>query len=253
MSERKVALVIDGMTTLGTAICQRLRRDGFTVAASFPAQQRNPDAWLAAQRDEGGSFSAWRTDVTAFDECGALVEKLLEAHGRLDVLVNLLARTDASADAGLAQLSQPDWHAAVRRTLDGAFNINKHALPPMLERQWGRIIQVAAGPVAPLPGRRLAAGHAAANAALHGLTRALALETARHGVTVNTIMPGYLRRDVPEDDDQAARDAAGAAQIPVGRLGEADDVAGLVGYLASGSAGFVTGAQIAINGGQHMF
>jgi len=117
----------------------------------------------------------------------------------------------------------------------------------MLERQWGRIIQVARAPAAPLPEYPLAASHAAANAALHGLARALALETARHGVTVNTVMPGRLRREGATDDDGEV------ARIPVGRAGEATEVAALVGYLASEDAAFVTGAQIAINGGQHMF
>ena len=250
MSERKVALVIDGMTALGTAICQRLRRDGLVVAASYPVHQRNPEAWLAAQRDEGGTFSAWCLDAGELDDCAGLMGKLLAAHGRLDVLVNLAGEPGDGQlpGAGLGQLAPAAWDAAMQ-LVHGAFNMNKQALPPMLEQRWGRIIQVAAAPAAPAQGRRLAASHAAANAALHGLTRALALETARCGVTVNTVMPGYLRQSAqagPGDDAQIA------AQIPVGRLGEPDEVAALVSYLASESAAFVTGAQIAINGGQHM-
>jgi acetoacetyl-CoA reductase len=258
MSERKVALVIDGMSGLGTAICQHLRRTGMTVALSYPAQQRHPEAWLAAQRDEGLSFSAWPLDVAAFDDCAALVAKVVAVHGRLDVLVNLATGptdADGRVDAQLGQLSQTAWRAALRSVLDGAFNLNKLALPPMLERQWGRIIQVAAVPAWPLPGRRLAASHAAASAALHGLARALALETARHGVTVNTVMPGYLRQDsgIAGGRTVDSDDGAIAAHIPVGRLGDAAEVAALVGYLASENAAFVTGAQIAINGGQHMY
>lgn len=259
MSERKVALVIDGISALGTAISQHLQRSGMIVAVSYPAQQRHPEAWLAAQRDEGCWFSAWPADVGAFDDCAALVAKVLATHGRLDVLVNLAAAPgdgDGLADAQLGQLSPSAWRAALRLVLDGAFNLNKQALPPMLEQQWGRIIQVAAAPAWPLPGRRLAASHSAANAALHGLARALALETARHGVTVNTIMPGYLRRDdglANAAQSGAGDDAAIAAHIPVGRLGDTAEVAALVGYLASDNAAFVTGAQIAINGGQHMY
>lgn len=258
MSERKVALVIDGMSGLGTAICQHLRRAGMTVTLSYRLQQRHPEAWLAAQRDEGWSFSAWPLDVAAFDDCAALVARVVATHGRLDVLVNLAsAPTDADGrvDAQLGQLSGTAWRAAVRGVLDGAFNLNKQVLAPMLEQQWGRIIQVAAAPSWPLPGRRLAASHAAANAALHGLARALALETARHGVTVNTVMPGYLRQSdgIAGARSDEGNDGAIAAHIPVGRLGDAAEVAALVGYLASDSAAFVTGAQIAINGGQHMY
>jgi acetoacetyl-CoA reductase len=258
MSKRKVALVIDGMSSLGTAICQHLRRAGMTVALSYPAGQRHPEAWLAAQRDEGWSFNAWPLDVAAFDDCAALVGKVVAMHGRLDVLINLASApmdADGRVGAQLGQLSRTAWRAGLRDVLDGAFNLNKHALPPMLEQQWGRIIQVAAAPAWPLPGRRLAASHAAANAALHGLARALALETARHGVTVNTVMPGYLRHDdgIAGARTGASDDGAIAAHIPVGRLGNAAEVAALVGYLASDDAAFVTGAQIAINGGLHMY
>jgi acetoacetyl-CoA reductase len=259
MSERKVALVIDGMSGLGTAISQHLQRSGMIVAVSYPAQQRHPEAWLAAQRDEGCAFTAWPADVGALDECAALVARVLATHGRLDVLVNLAAASDNGdglVDAHLGHLSPAAWRAALRLVLDSAFHLNKQALPPMLEQQWGRIIQVAAAPAWPVPGRRLAASHAAANAALHGLTRALALETARYGVTVNTIMPGYLRHDDgigPGVRAWAQNDAAMAAHIPVGRLGDGTEVAALVGYLASDNAAFVTGAQIPINGGQHMY
>jgi acetoacetyl-CoA reductase len=257
MSQRKVALVIDGMSALGTAICRRLQRDGLVVVAGYPVHQRQPDAWLAAQRDEGGTFSAWRTDAGAFDDCAALVGKVLGAHGRLDVLVNLGVEPgeDAGAASGpgdgasLDRMEASHWHAGLRG-VHAAFNMNKHALPPMLERQWGRIIHVAHASAWPLPGRPLAASHAAGIAALHGLTRALALETARHGVTVNTVMPGFLRHH--DGVAAVAEDRAVAAHIPVGRRGEATEVAALVAYLASESAGFVTGAQIAINGGQHM-
>ena len=260
MSQRKVALVIHGMSALGTAICRRLQRDGLIVVAGYPAHQRHPNAWLAAQRDEGGTFSAWRANAGAFDDCAVLVGKVLGAHGRLDVLVNLdgelgdEAATAAGSDsvsvsgASLGRTDPSHWRAGVRGVHD-AFNMTKHALPPMLERQWGRIIQVARASAWPLPGRPLGTGQAAGIAALHGLTRALALETARHGVTVNTVMPGLLRR---QDGAGAASDDGAVAAIPVGRRGEPAEVAALVGYLASENAGFVTGAQIAINGGQHM-
>lgn len=273
MSQRKVVLISNGMSVLGTAICQRMQRDGFTVAASYPAGQRTPEAWLSAQRDDGFSFSAWCTDVGEFDDCAALVGKVLAAHGRLDVLVNLAgepgeAQAGEAGDpgAGLGQLTPDSWRAALRMSLDGAFNMDKHALAPMLEQRWGRIIHLAASPAWAPPGSAECASQAAANAGLHGLTKSLALEMARQGVTVNTVVPGYLRHDPgaigaaqvggqargQAQANDAAIEASLLPRIPVGRLGEAADVAALIAYLASDNAAFLTGAQIAINGGQHM-
>ena len=256
MSERKVALVIDGMTAVGSAICRRLQQDGCSVVLSYPPHQRTPEAWLAAQRDDGFSFTAIGTDAADGAACIALVGKLLESHGRLDVLVNLAALSAPVDAGGLGALTPAGWAAALRPVIDCAYNINKQALPSMLERQWGRIIQVASEPARPQPEGKQSLSQSAANAALQGLTRALALEVARHGVTVNTIVPGYLRcrhgMAGAAAPDEAQAEAAVLPQIPVGRLGEPEELAGLVSYLASDSAAFVTGAQIAINGGYHM-
>lgn len=246
MSERKVALVTDGMSMLGSAICRRLQRDGFHVTASYPPQQRTPEAWLAAQRDDGFAFTTTCADLGERADCSALVGKLLVAHGRLDVLVNLSAVGD-TVGANLADVTPAQWQAGLRTIRDDAFNITEAVLPSMMERHWGRIIRVTSPPAWPVPGDRQAVHQAAANAALQGLTRALALEMARQGITVNTIVPGYLR-----GNDAALHADAIVPHIPVGRLGAPDDVAALAAYLASDLAGFVTGAQIAINGGQHM-
>ena len=244
MSERKVALVTDGMSALGSAICRRLHRDGFEVAVLYPPHQGMPEAWLAAQRDDGFSFKTMCADAGDPAGCAALIDKLLAAQGRLDVLVHLAVLPDRAA-AGLRDVTPERWQS-VRAMLDGAVHLSKAALPGMSLRQWGRIIAVAAGPAWPLPGGRQAVDHAAANAALQGFTRALALEVARQRVTVNTVVPGCLACN---DDVRAAESVP---HIPVGRLGTAEEVAGLVAYLASDLAGFVTGAQLAINGGQHM-
>lgn len=258
MSQRKVVLISNGMSVLGTAICRRMQRDGFTVAASYPTGQRTPEAWLSAQRDDGFSFSAWCADVGAFDDCAALVGKVLAAHGRLDVLVNLAGAPGEAQSLG--QLTPDSWRAALRVSLDGAFNMDKHALAPMLEQRWGRIIHLAASPAWAPPGSAECTSQAAANAGLHGLTKSLALEVARQGVTVNTVVPGYLRHNpgaigvarAQVQANEAAIEASLLPRIPVGRLGEAADVAALIAYMASDNAAFLTGAQIAINGGQHM-
>lgn len=241
MSERKVAIVTNGMTMMGTAICQRLQRDGFAVAVIYPPWHASPEGWLAAQRDEGYAFTARCVDVRDMDACAGLVEELVASRGRLDVLVNLATVMDGSPRP-LNQVSAADWETERKVTLDGAFNMDKHAVPQMLARQWGRILHITHDHP---PG---AVGPAAASAGLHGLTKSLALEVARHGVTVNTIVPGQMQ----STNAATGIDEATVARIPVGRLGTGADVAGLVAYLASESAGYVTGAQLAINGGQHL-
>lgn len=244
MSERKVALVTHGMSALGSAICRRLQRDGFQVTTSYPPHQRTPEAWLAAQRDDGFAFTSICADLAVPADCAALVGRMQAARDRIDVLVNLAIVPDQSA-VRLRDMTPARWRS-VRAMLDGAFELTRQVLPIMQARQWGRIIQVAAGPAWPLPGAALAVDHAAANAALQGLTRALALEMARQGVTVNAIVPGCLTCNADADA------ASSVPYIPVGRLGAPEEVAALAAYLASDLAGFVTGAQIAINGGQHM-
>ncbi|MDQ2819688.1 MAG: SDR family oxidoreductase [Pseudomonadota bacterium] len=249
MSDRKVALVIHGMDALGTAICRRLQQDGFIVAATAPLERCLPEAWLAAQRDEGYAFYGTCVDSADPADCAVLLAKLLASHGRLDVLVHVAATPDAAPGQRLDDVSPAAWRAALRLALDSAFNLGKQAVVPMLERKWGRIVQVLAA-----PGGAVSITGSTANAALHGLTKSLALEVARHGVTVNTIAPGALRLDAPLAGvaTQPPCAASAALQIPVGRLGEAAEVAAMVSYLVSDDAAFVTGALLAINGGQHM-
>jgi len=261
MSDRKVALVMHGMSAVGTAICRRLHDDGVTVAATWSARQRTPEAWLAAQRDDGYGFTACGVDAADAAACALVVERLLSTHGRIDILVNQLQPYAGPDDARLGAVSPDTWRTVVRRGLDGVFNMNKLVAIPMLERRWGRIVQIASPPAWPVPARRQTVSHAAANAALHGLTKSMALELARHGVTVNTVAPGYLVRDeaafgapatAQENSQRDAQEAGALPSIPVGRLGAGVDVAALVAYLASDLAAFVTGAQIGVNGGQYM-
>ena len=247
MEVSRVALVTNGMTELGTAICRRLAGAGFRVAATYAPQQREPQAWRAAQRDDGYRFDTYQVDGGDYAEAEWMVQKLLAELGRVDVLVNQARVADPRS---LYAMSVDDWHEALRDNLDSAFNMSKQALEPMIERHWGRVINIAS-----VLAQRGAAGHChdgAALAGMHGLTKALALEVARHGVTVNTVSPGVLRSTGGAPGQPECTDPLAPSSIPVGRLGEAAEVAALVAYLASDVAGFVTGANIAINGGQHM-
>jgi acetoacetyl-CoA reductase len=246
-AKRKVALVTGGMGGLGTAICRRLHDEGFEVAATYSPTNPTPEAWLAAQRDDGYRFKAYKLDVTDYGDCEWMVQKLLAEMGRLDVLVN---NAGITRDRSLRKMNLDDWQAVLRADLDSVFNLSKQAIEPMMSRRWGRIVNISS-----VNGQQGAFGqtnYSAAKAGMHGFTKALALEMARHGVTVNTVSPGYLRTRMVEAVPPDIMAGQILPQIPMGRLGEPDEVAGLVAYLASEEAGFMTGANLAINGGQHM-
>ena len=248
MHDNKVALVTGGMGGLGTAICRRLQAEGFRVAATYSPGNATPDAWLAAQRDEGYRFTTYRVDVTDYGDCEWMMQKLLAEMGRLDVLVN---NAGITRDRSLRKMTLDDWQAVLRADLDSVFNMSKQAAEPMMAQRWGRIINISS-----VNGQQGAFGqtnYLAAKAGMHGFTKALALEMARHGVTVNTVSPGYLRTKMVEAVPSDVMNGKILPQIPMGRLGEPDEIAGLVAYLVSEDAGFMTGANIAINGGQHMY
>lgn len=247
MENNKVALVTGAMGGLGTAICRRLRAAGFKVAATYSPSNPTPEAWLAAQRDEGYRFLSYKVDVADYADAEWMMQKLLSECGRLDVLVN---NAGITRDRTMCNMEHADWAAVMHANLDSVFNMSKQAIEPMMAQKWGRIINISS--VNGQQGAYGQANYAAAKAGMHGLTKSLALELARHGVTVNTVSPGYLNTRMVQQVPQDILVGRILPQIPLGRLGEPEEVAGLVAYLASQEAGFVTGANIAINGGQHM-
>lgn len=247
MNDKRVALVTGGMGGLGTAIARRLHRDGFAVAVTYSPSNRSPEAWLAAERDDGYKFSAYKLDVTDYAETEWMMQKLLTEFGRIDVLVN---NAGITRDRTLMKMQPSEWTDVLRTNLDSVFNMSKQALEPMLAQKWGRIINISS-----VNGQKGAIGqanYAASKAGMHGFTKALALEVARHGITVNTVSPGYLRTRMVEAVPEEVMKNKILPQIPMGRLGEPDEVAALIAYLSSEEAGFMTGSNLSINGGQHM-
>jgi acetoacetyl-CoA reductase len=247
MEKLRVALVTGGMGGLGTALCRRLDAGGFRVATTFSPGNPSPEGWLAAQRDEGCRFRAYKVDVADYADTEWMMQKLLAEMGRLDVLVN---NAGITRDRSVRKLGREDWSAVLHTNLDSVFNMSKQALEPMLEQRWGRIVNISS--VNAQQGAFGQANYAAAKAGMHGFTKALALETARHGITVNTVSPGYLRTKMVMQVPDEILQTKIVPQIPLGRLGEPAEVAALVAYLVSPEAAFITGANIAINGGQHM-
>ena len=247
MEGKRVALVTGGMGGLGTALCRRLHDAGFTVALTYSPGNAAPEGWLATQRDDNYRFNAYRLDVTDHAACAATVAHVLADLGRIDVLVN---NAGITRDRSLRKMTLDDWRAVLSTNLDSVFSMSKAVIEPMIAQRWGRIVNISS--VNANAGAFGQANYSAAKAGMHGFTKALALETARHGVTVNTVSPGYLRTKMVSAVPEEIMQTRILPQIPVGRLGEPDEVAALVAYLASDDAAFVTGADIAINGGQHM-
>ncbi len=247
MEQLKVALVTGGMGGLGTALCRRLDAAGFQVATTCSPGNPSPEGWLGAQRDEGYRFNAYKVDVANFADSEWMMQKLLAEMGRLDLLVN---NAGIARDCSLRKMSHDDWVSVMRTNLDSVFNMTRQALEPMTAQRWGRIINISS--VNAQQGAFGQVNYAAAKAGMHGFTKALALEVARLGITVNTVSPGYLNTNMVRQVPSEILHSRILPQIPLGRLGEPSEVAALVAYLASEEAAFVTGANIAINGGQHM-
>ncbi len=244
----RVALVTGGMGGLGEAICIKLAALGYKVVTTHSPGNAKAAEWLATMNNMGYGFKAYPCDVADFDSCKACVETVTKEVGPVDVLVN---NAGITRDMTFKKMTKADWDAVVSTNLDSVFNMTKQVMDGMVERKWGRVINVSS-----VNGQKGAFGqtnYSAAKAGMHGFTKALALEVARAGVTVNTISPGYIGTKMVMAIPQEILDSKILPQIPVTRLGKPEEIAGLVAYLSSDEAAFVTGANISINGGQHMF
>lgn len=247
MDTQRVALVTGGMGGLGEAICRKLFTAGYRVATTYSPHNDHAETWVKTQKEQGFDFAAYKIDVSDFSACEAGIMNVISDTGRIDILVN---NAGITRDATLKKMSLEDWREVLKTNLDSVFNMTKPVLHGMLESQWGRIINISS-----VNGQKGAFGqtnYAAAKAGVHGFTKALALEIASKGITVNTVSPGYLRTKMVMKVPKDVLEKKILPEIPVGRLGEPEEVASLIAYLCSEEAGFLTGANIAINGGQHM-
>lgn len=244
----RIALVTGGMGGLGEAICIRMAQLGYRVVTTHSPSNTKAQEWLASMEQQGLNFSAYPCDVADYDSAQECVARIHGEIGSIDVLVN---NAGITRDVTFKKMDKESWDAVIRTNLDSVFNMTKPVCDGMVERGWGRIINISS-----VNGQKGAFGqvnYSASKAAMHGFTKALALEVAKKGVTVNTISPGYIGTKMVMAVPKDVLDTKIIPQIPVGRLGKPEEVASLVGYLASEEAAFVTGANIAINGGQHMY
>ena len=242
---KKVAYVTGGMGGIGTAICQRFHKEGFTVIAGC-GPTRDHAKWLGEQKALGYDFHASVGNVGAWDSTVEAFTKTKAEHGTIDVLVN---NAGITRDRMFLKMSREDWDAVIETNLNSMFNVTKQVVGDMVEKGWGRIINISS-----VNGEKGQAGqtnYSAAKAGMHGFTMALAQELANKGVTVNTVSPGYIGTDMVKAIRAEVLDKI-VATIPVKRLGQPEEIASIIAWLASDEGGYSTGADFSVNGGLHM-
>jgi acetoacetyl-CoA reductase len=242
----RTALVTGGTSGIGEAIAIALHEAGHRVVVTCYAGVEDPATWRAAQAAEGRAFRVEPVDVADHESCQALAARLREDDITIDILVNDAGIT---RDATFRKMEKAQWDAVMRTNVDSMFNVTRPLVDAMVERGWGRIVNIAS--VNGTKGQFGQTNYSAAKAGVQGFTKALAQELARKGVTVNSVSPGYVgtalvRAMKPEIVESIV------AQVPMGRLGRPEEIAAVVAFLCSEAAAYVTGADIAVNGGQHM-
>jgi acetoacetyl-CoA reductase len=242
---KKVAYVTGGMGGIGTAICQRLHKDGFKVIAGC-GPTRDFVKWIDEQKALGYTFYTSVGNVADWDSTVQAFTKAISEHGAIDVLVN---NAGITRDRMFVKMTREDWDAVINTNLTSMFNVTKQVVPGMVEKGWGRIIQISS--VNGEKGQSGQTNYSAAKAGMHGFTMALAQEMAAKGVTVNTVSPGYIGTDMVKAIKPEILEKI-VSTIPVKRLGTPDEIGSICAWLAGEDSGFTTGADFSCNGGLHM-
>jgi acetoacetyl-CoA reductase len=241
----RIALVTGGTGGIGTAICRYLAGMGHKVATNYRSEAK-AQAWQDEQRKSGFEFTLVKGDVSDQASTTAMVREVEKQLGPIDILVN---NAGITRDTTFHKMNSEQWQDVIATNLGSCFNVTRQVIEGMRARKWGRIVQISS--VNGQKGQYGQANYAAAKAGMHGFSISLAQENAKFGITVNTVSPGYVGTDmvmsVPEDVRSKI-----VAQIPVGRFGEPDEIAFAVGFFVDDRASWITGANLAINGGQYM-
>lgn len=241
---KKLALVTGGVGGIGSAICAELVQKGYRVLAGYhPAEEDNAKKRLAEWQAAGVDINIISGDVASFASCEQMAATIREKHGAVQVLVNCAGIT---RDKTLKKMTEADWNAVLNVDLNSLFNVTKQFIDGMTDAGFGRVVNISS--VNGKKGQFGQTNYSAAKAGVHGFTMALAQETARKGVTVNSVSPGYVEtamtKAIPQDiSDQIV------AQIPMGRMAQPEEIAYVVGVLADDRAGYITGTNISVNGG----
>jgi len=242
----RVAFISGGMGGIGSAICRRLARAGHTVIAGCLPGYERKDEWLGKMRAEGLRVHAAEGDVADFESCSEMFANIASGVGPVDILIN---NAGITRDAVFKRMTEQDWMAVINTNLNSVFNVTRQVIDGMSERGWGRIINISS--VNAIKGQFGQTNYSAAKAGMAGFSKALAQEVVRKGVTVNTVSPGYVETDMVMAIRKEVRDQI-VATIPMGRLAKPEEIAAVVAFLASEEAGYITGANISVNGGMHM-
>ena len=238
----RVALVTGGTRGIGASICERLQGQGYRVIAGYAGNQQAAEAF-----SERTGIPVYQFDVADFSACQQAVARIEKEIGPIEVLVN---NAGITRDGTLHKMPLENWQAVIRTNLGSCFNLCRNVIEGMRERRFGRIVNI--GSINGQAGQYGQVNYAAAKSGIHGFTKALAMEGAPFGITVNAIAPGYIATDMVTAIPERVLDKI-VAGIPVGRLGEAEEIARGVEFLVADEAAFITGSTLSINGGQHMY
>ena len=248
MTTKHVALVTGGMGGIGEAIAKVLHDAGDTVLVTHSPCNDHVGAWLDHQASSGYQYKAYPVDVAEFASCQHMAEAIAKDGHKVDILIN---NAGITRDGRFLKMSKDDWEAVMHTNLDSMFNVTKQFCGGMVEQGWGRIVNI--GSINGTRGQFGQCNYAATKAGIHGFSESLALEVARHGVTVNSVSPGYTATRMVSAVPKEVLESKIIPLIPVGRLGQPEEIAALVGFICSDSAAFMTGSNVAMNGGQHMY
>lgn len=243
----RIALVTGGIGGIGTSICTRLAKDGCIVVANcHPSEAAAAEEWKQARAAEGFDIAVITADVSSFDDSARMVREITEQFGPVDILVNCAGIT---RDKTFKKMEQAHWEAVINVNLNSVFNVTRQVWDGMLERGFGRIINISS--VNGQRGQFGQANYSAAKAGMHGFTMALAQEGASKGVTVNTISPGYVETAMTLAMDDGIRNGI-ISGIPMRRMAQPDEIAAAIAFLASDESAYMTGANLPVNGGLFM-
>ncbi|OAX57619.1 acetoacetyl-CoA reductase [Xanthomonas graminis] len=241
----RVALVTGGTGGIGTAICERLAAQGHRVASNY-RDAAKARAWQQRMRERGHEIAIVAGDVASPDHAQALVQEVERQLGPIEVLIN---NAGITRDTTFHKMTAEQWHEVINTNLNSVFNVTRPVIEGMRKQRWGRVIQISS--INGLKGQYGQANYAAAKAGMHGFTISLARENAGHGITVNTVSPGYVATDMVMSVPDEVR-AKIIADIPTGRLGRPEEIAYAVAFLVAEEAAWITGSNLDINGGHHM-
>lgn len=242
---QRVALVTGGTGGIGTAIVRELAARGHKVVTNYRNWDKT-EAWLAAMKTEGIDVATVQCDICDSEACEAMAQQIEQDIGPIEILIN---NAGITRDSTFHKMKPDAWNAVVDTNLNAVFNVTRPLIEGMRERKWGRIVQISS--INGQKGQYGQANYAAAKAGMHGFTISLAQENARHGITVNTVSPGYVGTDMVMAVPEEIR-AKIVAQIPVGRLGAPEEIAHAVAFFTEERSAWITGANLAINGGHYM-